>query len=64
MVFLIVASTGPEDITGYANRVGNTWKVGRHGVGDGLLLVVVVLIAPGGVMGLLGSGWRRLTTRR
>ena len=30
----------------------------------GLLLVLVVLIAPGGVMGLLGSGWRRLTTRR
>jgi len=34
----------------------------------GLLLVLVVLIAPGGLMGLLGSGWRRLshrvTTRR
>lgn len=30
----------------------------------GLLLVLVVLIAPGGVMGLLGSGWRRLITRR
>ena len=30
----------------------------------GLLLVVVVLVAPGGVMGLLASGWRRLTTRR
>jgi len=30
----------------------------------GLLLVVVVLIAPGGIMGLLGSGWTRLTTRR
>ncbi|MGI9136644.1 MAG: branched-chain amino acid ABC transporter permease [Candidatus Nanopelagicales bacterium] len=30
----------------------------------GLLLVLVVLIAPGGVMGLVGSGWRRLTTRR
>ena len=30
----------------------------------GLLLVVVVLIAPGGVMGLLATGWRRLATRR
>lgn len=40
VVFLVVASTAPEDIASYANRVGNTWKVGRHGVGDGLLLVV------------------------
>ena len=30
----------------------------------GLLLVVVVLIAPGGVMGLLSSAWRRIATRR
>jgi branched-chain amino acid transport system permease protein len=29
----------------------------------GLLLVLVVLIAPGGVMGLLGAGWRRLSAR-
>ena len=29
----------------------------------GLLLVLVVLIAPGGVMGLLGSGWHRLSAR-
>ncbi len=40
VAFLIVGSTQPEDIASYANRVGNTWKIGRHGVGDGVLLVV------------------------
>ena len=40
IAFLIVASTQPEDIAGYANRVGNSWKIGRKGVGDGVLLVV------------------------
>ncbi|MDR2852435.1 MAG: TPM domain-containing protein [Burkholderiaceae bacterium] len=37
---LMVPSTQPEDITAYANRVGDTWKIGRKGVGDGLLMVV------------------------
>ena len=40
VVFLMVATTQPEDITSYANRVGNAWKIGRKDVGDGLLLVV------------------------
>jgi uncharacterized protein len=40
VVFLLVSSTQPEDIASYANRVGNAWKIGRKGVGDGLLLVV------------------------
>lgn len=40
VVFLIVGTTAPEDIASYANRIGNAWKVGRAGVGDGLLLVV------------------------
>ncbi|MEP6790098.1 MAG: TPM domain-containing protein [Ramlibacter sp.] len=40
IAFLIVPSTQPEDIASYANRVGNAWKIGRKGVGDGLLLVV------------------------
>lgn len=40
VAFLLVATTAPEDIASYANRVGNTWKIGRHGVGDGVLLVV------------------------
>ena len=40
MAFLIVATTAPEDIAAYANRVGNAWKIGRRGVGDGVLLVI------------------------
>ncbi|MBI2772422.1 MAG: TPM domain-containing protein [Burkholderiales bacterium] len=40
VVFLVVATTQPEDIASYANRVGNAWKIGRKGIGDGLLLVV------------------------
>lgn len=40
VVILMVATTQPEDIASYANRVGNDWKIGRKGVGDGLLLVV------------------------
>jgi uncharacterized protein len=40
VVMLMVATTQPEDIASYANRVGNTWKIGRKGVGDGLLVVV------------------------
>ncbi len=40
VVILMVASTQPEDVASYANRVGNTWKIGRKGVGDGLLIVV------------------------
>jgi len=37
---LMVPTTAPEDIASYANRVGNSWKIGRKGVGDGVLLVV------------------------
>jgi uncharacterized protein len=40
IAFLLVGSTQPEDIASYANRVGNVWKIGRKGVGDGVLLVV------------------------
>jgi len=40
LVILIVASSQPEDIAAYAQRVGDSWKIGRRGVGDGLLLVV------------------------
>lgn len=40
VVFLIVPTTQPEDIAAYAQRVGDSWKIGRKGVGDGLLLVV------------------------
>jgi uncharacterized protein len=37
---LVVPTTQPEDIASYANRVGNAWKIGRKGVGDGVLVIV------------------------
>ena len=40
IVLLLVASTAPEDITSYAQRVADAWKIGRREVGDGVLLVV------------------------
>ncbi|CAN7502815.1 TPM domain-containing protein [Acidovorax sp. LjRoot117] len=40
VVVLMVASTAPEDIAAYANRVANVWKIGRREVGDGVLVVV------------------------
>lgn len=40
VVVLMVPTTLPEDIASYANRVANTWKIGRKEIGDGLLLMV------------------------
>ncbi len=40
VAIVIVASTGIEPIEDFANRVGSQWKIGRRGIGDGLLLVV------------------------
>ena len=40
IVVLIVPTTAPEDIAAYAQRVADTWKIGRRAVGDGVLLVV------------------------
>lgn len=40
VVVLLVPTTQPEDVFSYANRVANQWKIGRKGVGDGVLLVV------------------------
>lgn len=40
IVLLLVPTTQPEDIASYANRVANTWKVGRKDIGDGLLVIV------------------------
>ena len=40
LVVLMVASTQPEDVASYAQRVGEAWKIGRRNVGDGLLIVV------------------------
>nr|WP_315471697.1 TPM domain-containing protein [uncultured Rhodoferax sp.] len=40
LLVLIVETTAPEDIAVFAQRAGDTWKLGRKNVGDGLLLVV------------------------
>lgn len=40
IVVLMVATTQPEDIAAFAQRIGDTWKIGRRDVGDGLLIVV------------------------
>ena len=40
IVLLLVASTQPEDIAAYAQRVADSWKIGRREVGDGVLVVV------------------------
>lgn len=40
IVALLVASTAPEDIASYANRVANEWKLGRKQVGDGILIII------------------------
>jgi uncharacterized protein len=40
IVVLMVPATAPEDIAAYAQRVADTWKIGRRDIGDGLLLVV------------------------
>ena len=40
VVILMVASTQPEDIAAYAQRVADDWKIGRRDIGDGVLIVV------------------------
>ena len=40
IVVLLVPTTLPEDIVTYTQRVGDSWKLGRKDIGDGLLLVV------------------------
>ncbi len=40
IVVLLVPTTLPEDIAAFAQRVGDSWKIGRRDVGDGLLIVV------------------------
>jgi len=40
IVVLMVASSQPEDIAAYAQRVADTWKIGRRQTGDGVLIVV------------------------
>jgi uncharacterized protein len=40
VVVLMVASTAPEDIADFTQRLGDAWKIGRRDVGDGVLFVV------------------------
>jgi uncharacterized protein len=40
VAIVIVGSTGIEPIEDFANRVGSAWKIGRRGVGDGMLMVI------------------------
>lgn len=40
VVVLMVATTAPEDIADYTQRVGDAWKIGRSDVGDGVLFVI------------------------
>lgn len=40
VVVLLVATTAPEDIADYTQRLGDAWKIGRREVGDGLLFVI------------------------
>ncbi len=40
IVVLLVPGTQPEDIASYANRVANSWKIGRKDIGDGVLVIV------------------------
>jgi len=40
IVLLLVDTSAPEDIAAYAQRVADTWKIGRREVGDGVLVVV------------------------
>jgi uncharacterized protein len=40
IAIVMVGSTQPEPISDYANRIGDAWKIGRAGIGDGLLIVV------------------------
>jgi len=39
---LLVKTTAPEDIATYANRVASTWKLGRPGIGDGVVVVLAM----------------------
>jgi uncharacterized protein len=40
IVVIMIGTTKPETVEEYANRMSNLWKIGRHDVGDGVVLVV------------------------
>jgi uncharacterized protein len=42
IAIIVLPSTQPEPIADFTQRVGDAWKIGRKGVGDGVLIVVAV----------------------
>jgi uncharacterized protein len=42
IAIVVVPTTQPEPIADFTNRVGDVWKIGRKGVGDGVLITVAV----------------------
>lgn len=40
VVVVMAATTAPEDIADYTQRLGDAWKIGRRDVGDGVLFVI------------------------
>jgi uncharacterized protein len=42
IAIIVVPSTQPEPIADFTNRIGDAWKIGRKGVGDGVLITVAV----------------------
>lgn len=42
IVFLIIPTLGEEDIFDYSSQVFDQWKLGRKGISDGVLVVIVV----------------------
>lgn len=39
---VIVRTSKPETIEQFTNRIGNTWKLGRAGIGDGVILLLAI----------------------
>ncbi len=39
---VVLPTTQPEPIADFAQRVGDAWKIGRKGVGDGVLITVAI----------------------
>lgn len=42
IAIIVLPTTQPEPIADFTNRVGDAWKIGRKGVGDGVLIAVAV----------------------
>jgi uncharacterized protein len=42
IAIIVLPTTQPEPIADFTNRVGDAWKIGRRGVGDGVLITVAV----------------------